>query len=566
MQPARFLPFTAHLSSPARYRTAHLSSPARYRRLQPYDFIIPVMRGVGSRMDTERQSPVPHSTSIACPSFGGRGLFNINNLVDCITEAGSLFGQWTSGISTRGYANDILKIALAHEAQSYPGAFTPKRLVYGRGYGGQVVNDLQHIVNCNYLAGSERRRLRCSYPPTPNNNTAFVYSTPLLRRYANEWRGPLPTYCSSPSTPFTYRRLPPSFSFTSYIIDGTRDLDKSDSSMWIQATNLVAHSALQTCPSSKCRQLYNNDPYLAARDALALLRSGWCSEAIYAGFSRDILIQAASAFSFIGSTPAYSSMASATLPFLNAIIFRYIRCNAEDVKFLAAAANSPAWPSEFANRYRLLNLLVLFNVIASEEWSNAVATAKQFDQQYTDSSSPFIDNFVSNYLVYAMGMWPVPYESNTVQTTGRSFISCYPQPMLIMHGSLDVQSIPAGYVDNLGTISSTNAAVQTVFQQNAGHTVFYTASACVWMYLQQLQTNGFLSAGAYMSRGYSCTDACDVIPEPSPSQACCLHAGQPSTSTGISATTRSFRQIASGRGCSSVRVGLLLICLSAGTW
>jgi hypothetical protein len=336
--------------------------------------------------------------------------------------------------------------------------------------------------------------------------------------------------------------------------------------MWIQATNLVAHSALQTCPSSKCRQLYNYDPYLAARDALALLRNGWCSEAIYAGFSRDILIQAASAFSFIGSTPAYSSMASATLPFLNAIIFRYIRCNAEDVKFLTAAANSPAWPSEFANRYRLLNLLVLFNVIASEEWSNAVATAKQFDQQYTDSSSPFIDNFVSNYLVYAMGMWPVPYESNTVQTTGRSFISCYTQPMLIMHGSLDVQSIPAGYVDNLGTISSTNAAVQTVFQQNAGHTVFYTASACVWMYLQQLQTNGFLSAGVYKTRRYSCTDACNVIPEPSLSQACCPHAGQQSISTGILATTRSFHPIASGRGFSSLRVCLLLICLSAGTW
>ncbi len=436
------------------------------------------MRGVGSRMDSDREATTPRSTSISCPTFGGRGLFNINNLVDCITEAGTLHGQWTSGISTRGYANDILKIVLAHEVQAYPSTFATKRLVYGRGYGGQVVNDLQHIVNCNYLAASDgrnRRQLRCSY--------------------ANSFFGGLPSYCSSPSTPNTYRRLPPSFSFTSYIIDGSRDLDKSDSSMWIQATNLVAHSALQTCPSSKCRQLYNNDPYLAARDALSLLKSGWCSEAIYAGFSRDILIQAASAFSYIGSTPAYSSMASATLPFLNAIIFRYVRCSAEDVKFLGAVANSPAWPSEFANRYRLLNLLVLFNVIASEEWSNAIATAKQFDQQYTDSSTPFVDNFVNNYLVYAMGMWPVPYESSTVQTTGRSFISCYTQPMLIMHGSLDVQSIPAGYVDNLGTISSSNSAVSTVFQQNVGHTVFYTASACVWIFLQQLAKGNFVNAG-----------------------------------------------------------------------
>ena len=175
--------------------------------------------------------------------------------------------------------------------------------------------------------------------------------------------------------------MPPSFSFTSYIIDGTRDLDKTDSSMWIQATNLVAHSALQSCPSPKCRQLYNNDPYLAARDALALLKDGWCAAAIDAGFSRDTLIQAASAFSFIGSTPAYASMASATFPYLNAIIFRYIRCNPDDVNFLAASANSPPFPSEFINRYRKLNLLVLFNVIATEEWSNAVAAAQQFDQE-----------------------------------------------------------------------------------------------------------------------------------------------------------------------------------------
>jgi hypothetical protein len=302
--------------------------------LQPYDFIIPVMRGVGSRMDSDRESLVPHSTTVACPTFGGRGLFNINNLVDCIAEAGNLFGQWTSGISTRGYANDILKIILAHEAQSnYIGV--PKRMVYGRGYGGQVVNDLQHIVNCNYLAvpDRQRRQLRCPYANS------------------NQFGGGLPSYCSSPSTVNTFRRLPASFSFTSYIIDGTRDLDKSDSSMWIQATNLVAHSALQSCPSSKCRQLYNNDPYLAARDALALLKDGWCAAAIDAGFSRDVLIQAASAFSYIGSTPAYSSMASATLPFLNAIIFRYVRCNAEDIAFLAAAANSPPWPTEFSNRY-----------------------------------------------------------------------------------------------------------------------------------------------------------------------------------------------------------------------
>jgi hypothetical protein len=153
----------------------------------------------------------------------------------------------------------------------------------------------------------------------------------------------------------------------------------------------------------------------------------------------------------------------------------------------------------------LLNLLVLFNVIASEEWSNAIATAKQFDLQYTESSSPFVDNFVGNFLVYAMSLWPVPYESSTVQATGRSFISCYTQPMLIMHGSLDVQSLPAGYVDNLGTISSTNSAVATVFQQNVGHTVFYTASACVWMFLQQLANRNFVTAGA-------CLTACHSLP------------------------------------------------------
>jgi hypothetical protein len=146
------------------------------------------MRGVASRMDSERNTTVPQSTSIVCPSFGGRGLFNINNLVDCITEAGSLFGQWTSGISTRGYANDILKIALAHESQSYASSFTPKRLVYGRGYGGQVINDLQHIVNCNYMASGGRfpRQLRCPYANTGG------------------YSGNLPSYCNSGSISTTY--------------------------------------------------------------------------------------------------------------------------------------------------------------------------------------------------------------------------------------------------------------------------------------------------------------------------------------------------------------------------
>jgi hypothetical protein len=73
--------------------------------------------------------------------------------------------------------------------------------------------------------------------------------------------------------------------------------------------------------------------------------------------------------------------------------------------------------------------------------------------------------------------------------------------MLIMHGSLDVWSIPAGFVDNLGTISSSNAGVSNVFQQNAGHTVFYSASACVWMYLQQLASRNFSSAGSRTAPG-----------------------------------------------------------------
>ena len=123
---------------------------------------------------------------------------------------------------------------------------------------------------------------------------------------------------------------------------------------------------------------------------------------------------------------------------------------------------------------------------------------------YRDSASPFVDSFVNNYLVYAMSMWPVPYESSVVQATGRSFISCYLQPMLIMHGSLDVQSTPAGYVDNWGTISSANGAVSTVFQQNVGHTVFYTASACVWMYMQQLASNNFLTAGVHTPDHHPC--------------------------------------------------------------
>ena len=75
----------------------------------------------------------------------------------------------------------------------YQPSFTPKRLVYGRGYGGQVVNDLQHIVNCNYMAGGGRfsRQLRCNYANTGG------------------FGGGLPAYCSSGATPTTCSPPPP---------------------------------------------------------------------------------------------------------------------------------------------------------------------------------------------------------------------------------------------------------------------------------------------------------------------------------------------------------------------
>ncbi len=111
---------------------------------------------------------------------------------------------------------------------------------------------------------------------------------------------------------------------------------------------------------------------------------GWCPDALRcttspflsaisgitpfrAGFNETRLVSIASLISRIGSQPKFSSMASAALPALNAIIFRYIRCAADDVPFLASVAKAPLIPDEMLSRRTLFsNLIVFFNVVANE--------------------------------------------------------------------------------------------------------------------------------------------------------------------------------------------------------
>ena len=60
-------------------------------------------------------------------------------------------------------------------------------------------------------------------------------------------------------------------------------------------------------------------------------------------------------------------MASAALPALNAVIFRYMRCAPGDVPFLASVAAAHLIPDEMLSRRTLFtNLIVFFNVVANE--------------------------------------------------------------------------------------------------------------------------------------------------------------------------------------------------------
>jgi hypothetical protein len=251
--------------------------------------------------------------------------------------------------------------------------------------------------------------------------------------------------------------------------------------------NLVGHLALQTCPDSTCRSLFGKDGYQAALDAFYMMNQGWCPQAIEAGFSRDRLVTIASLFSVYGFNPKFSVMASGSLPALNAVVFRYLRCLPQDIQFLNSTSKAAlVFEGEFSV-FNRVNFLVLLNVYANDFYSDALGVALNFDSQMlaANALSPF-QSFFSGFLPNLLGMWPVqraPTCSNIIQNSG--VIACYNQPVLFMHGSLDSETIPQGFVDNVGTVSAVNSKTASVYQDNVGHTIFYTASASVWSFLQQ---------------------------------------------------------------------------------
>ena len=180
-------------------------------------------------------------------------------------------------------------------------------------------------------------------------------------------------------------------------------------------------------------------------------------------------------------------MASGSFPALIAVAFRYIRCLPDDVLFLSSVAKGKLFFQDEFEVWSRVNFLVLMNVFANDYYSDALGIAVNFDSQViaANALSPFKSLF-SEFIPDILGMWPVQraaFCSNIVQNAGT--IACYNQPVLFMHGSLDSETIPQGFIDNVGTVSPVNAKTTSVYQDNVGHTIFYTASASVWSFLQQ---------------------------------------------------------------------------------
>jgi hypothetical protein len=423
---------------------------------EPLDFIIPNMRGCATSMDRKRASAssLPQHTHIACSSSLSLGDFAPDHLMPCIQEANLKYGNWMSGMSTRHYANDLLFVL-----DSITAAPASRRLVYGRGYGAVVADEMQTILNCN--SKRLQQSLACPWWQESFSTAASCGNSYFI-----------------PST---------SFQLDAFVFDGAHDFEKTDAKQLYQGVNLVGHIALQGCPSSICRQLFGKEGYQAALDAFYLMNQGWCPEAIEAGFGRDHFVALASWFSSMGYDPKTSVMASGSLPALIAEAFRYIRCLPEDISFLRSAGKSKL---VFANQFEVfsrVNFLVLVNIFANDFYSDALGNAVNFDSQViaANALSPF-KSFFSDFLPNLLAMWPVPrasFCSNIVQNTGT--IACYTQPVLFMHGSLDSETIPQGFVDNLGTVSAVNPKTTSVYQENVGHTIFYTASGSLWSFLQQ---------------------------------------------------------------------------------
>jgi hypothetical protein len=430
---------------------------------EPLDFYIPNMRGCASVMDVRRSvnGSVPSQTSVSCSSSVSKYDFSPDHLMPCIQEANLKFGRWMAGMSTRHYANDLLSVL---DSITQPAT---RRLVYGRGYGATVADEMQTILNCHSV--KLKKGVKCPWwsgrDGTPScGNSYFIPST--------------------------------GFEVDAFVFDGAHDFEKTDVKQLFQGVNLVGHLALQGC--STCSSLFGKEGYQATLDAFYLMNNGWCPQALetrgsVTGFSQRNFTDLASLFSAIGYSPKSSVMASASLPALIAVVFRYIRCLPEDVEFLHSVASAPfQFDGEF-EFFSRVNFLVLLNVFALDFYSDALGNAVNFDSQViaANTLSPFKRGF-SDMLPNLLGMWPVrrdPFCSNIVQTSG--IISCYNQPVLFMHGSLDSETIPQGFVDNTGTVSAVNPKTVSVYQDNVGHTIFYTASSSVWSFLQQNVASNF---------------------------------------------------------------------------
>ncbi len=136
------------------------------------------------------------------------------------------------------------------------------------------------------------------------------------------------------------------------------------------------------------------------------------------------------------------------------------------------------------------------------------AVSFDFNVRPLVQASPFRDTFAQETLVYAMAMWPRPREQFFQSLcTNTGVVGCFNQPMLLTHGSLDVRSIPASFVDNFGTLHAVNSKVQSVYQEFVGHVTFYSAAPCVWMYLQLQQAANFSGA---VQLPPSCASSLDV--------------------------------------------------------
>ena len=183
---------------------------------EPYDFYIPNMRGVGSSMDAGRVNlhEVPATTVVDCTSVAFDWRASVaNSLPRCVSETNAKFGQWMTGISTRGYANDIIAIALSLDPVPPPPA-APRRLLYGRGYGGLVAEEIQTIMNCNSIYNGKRASLPCSWM---NRGRASAAQEP---------------YCGSSF----FIVKDPSLTFDVHIMDGVRDFDRREPALWYHPT------------------------------------------------------------------------------------------------------------------------------------------------------------------------------------------------------------------------------------------------------------------------------------------------------------------------------------------